>query len=99
MRSKTSRRLLSLLPAASVSLLLFAVLQANQTAPDALAQTDETATPVATAGHGGLDLPPIPERDAPRYPKMDSMLNQVVQQLESGMSTARVAAQSGSRES
>ena len=92
MRSKTSRRLLSLLPAASVSLLLFAVLQANQTAPGALAQTDETVTPVATAEHGGHDLPPIPERDAPRYPKMDSMLNQVAQQVESGMSTARVAA-------
>ena len=77
---------------AAISLLLFALLQESQSSPDAQAQTDRSATPVATVAFAGHDLPPMPERKAPQYPKLASMLSQIAQEAESGLFTARAAA-------
>ena len=57
----------------------------------------DTPTPVATAvpddDSGVENLPPIEGKlSPPKYPNMDSNLNQIVQQVESGETTARAAA-------
>ena len=89
------RLLRLLLPVAAVSLVSFALLQADRSTPGAQAQTIESVTPVATVEFVGHDLPPMPEREEPLYPKLGSMLNQVAQQSWSGLFTASGATEQG----
>ena len=61
------------------------------------AQTPDTPTPETTQGPGDWDgvenLTPIEgERNPPTYPNMDSNLNRIVQQVQTGQNTARAAA-------
>ena len=63
------------------------------------AQTADTPTPVPTAeqpdGSGAQDLPPIKGKlNPPKYPNMDSNLNRIVEQVETGRFTAQAAAAS-----
>ena len=62
------------------------------------AQTGDTPTPEATAEHSESssiqDLPPLAGKlDPPKYANMDSHLNQIVEQVETGQSVARIAAE------
>ena len=88
---KNPRFLRLLLPIATACLFLFALLLSEQGAAGVQAQTGETPTPVATVEFAGHDLPPIPGQEGPPYPRMDSMLNRIVQQSDSGTSLAKVA--------
>jgi len=76
--------------------LLFGALANGDTA---VAQTADTPTPVPTAeqtdGSSVQDLPPIEGKiNPPQYPNMDSNLNRIVQQTQSGQFTAQAAAES-----
>ena len=96
MPPKISRSLLSALVLAFISAaLLFTLLRGNDNA--LLAQTAGTPTPDATPQQGetsGVEtLPPIEGKvNPPLYSNMDSNLNSIVQQVETGMFTANDAA-------
>ena len=84
-----------------VSAVLYFGLLSGSKAPLALAQTIDTPTPgpVATPqleewdGGGDENLAPIEGKlDPPKYANMDSNLNRIVQQVESGQFTAHAAA-------
>ena len=91
--SRTAQALV-LSAAASLALLLMLV-----TGSDSIvqAQTPDTPTPETTQGPGDWDgvenLPPIEgERNPPTYPNMDSNLNRIVEQVQTGQFTAQAAA-------
>ena len=75
--------------------LLFAALANGNSAA---AQTADTPTPVPTAEQpddtGSIqNLPPIEGKlNPPQYPNMDSSLNRILQQVQTGQSTAQAAA-------
>ena len=76
--------------------LLFAALANGDSA---LAQTADTPTPIPTPeqpdDNGVQDLPPIEGKlNPPQYPNMDSNLNRIVEQAQSGQFTAQAAAAS-----
>ena len=70
-------------------LILWLALAAGDT-PTARAQTADTPTPVPINeqpdGSGGKDIPPVEGKtNPPKYPNMDSNLNRIVQQVETGI--------------
>ena len=76
--------------------LLFATLSNGDYAT---AQTTDTPTPAPTAeqpdGSGIENLPPIEGKlNPPKYPNMDSNLNHIIQQVETGQFTTQAAAAS-----
>ena len=80
--------------AASLALLLILVAGSDSIVQ---AQTPDTPTPETTQGPGDWDgvenLPPIEGKlNPPKYPNMDSNLNHIVQQVETGQFTAHAAA-------
>ena len=94
---KISKRILNLSLAVAVSTaLLFALLYGDGSS-SARAQTADTPTPEATAepgdGFGDHQLPPIEGKlNPPQYSNIDSNLNHIVQQAQSGQFTAQAAA-------
>ena len=91
--SRTAHALV-LSAAASLALLLILVAGSDSIVQ---AQTPDTPTPEATQGPGDWDgvenLPPIEgKRNPPAYPNMDSTLNRIVQQVETGQNAAQAAA-------
>ena len=95
-RSVLSRTAHALVLSAAASLALLLMLVAGS---DSIvqAQTPDTPTPEATQGTGDWDgvenLPPIEgERNPPTYPNMDSNLNRIVEQVQTGQFTAQAAA-------
>ena len=95
-RSVLSRTAHALVLSAAASLALLLMLVAGS---DSIvqAQTPDTPTPEATQGPGDWDgvenLPPIEfERNPPTYPNMDSNLNRIVEQVQTGQFTAQAAA-------
>ena len=82
---------------AIVSAVLYFGLLHGHSAQSVHAQTGNTPTPVITAeptaNSGSRNRQPIEGKiNPPKYPNMDSNLNQIVQQVESGQTTARAAA-------
>ena len=80
--------------AASLALLLMLVAGGDSIVQ---AQTPDTPTPETTQGPGDWDgvenLPPIEgKRNPPAYPNMDSNLNRIVEQVQTGQFTAQAAA-------
>ena len=80
--------------AASLALLLMLVAGSDTVVQ---AQTPDTPTPETTQGPGDWDgvenLAPIErERNPPTYPNMDSNLNRIVEQVQTGQFTAQAAA-------
>ena len=80
--------------AASLALLLILVAGSDSIVQ---AQTPDTPTPEATQGPGDWDgvenLTPIEgERNPPTYPNMDSNLNRIVEQVQTGQFAAQAAA-------
>ena len=91
--SRTAHALV-LSAAASLALLLMLVAGSDSIVQ---AQTPDTPTPEATQGPGDWDgmenLPPIEGKlNPPQYPNMDSNLNHIIQQVETGQFTAHAAA-------
>ena len=91
---KNSNSALTLL-AITLALALLFVALANS--GPAAAQTGDTPTPVPTPeqpeGSGVQDLPPIEGKlNPPKYPNMDSNLNRIVEQVQTGQFTAQAAA-------
>ena len=88
---------LSLAVAASTVLLLTLLVSRQDSLVEA--QTGETPTAEATREQAEVtsiqDLPALEgERSSPKYPNLDSNLNDIVQQYEGGQFTARAAAES-----
>ena len=97
MPGKPPRQLLSLSLAIVASAGLFLTLLYSSQDPFVQAQTGETptaeASPEVEEELGVQDLPTIESKlNTPIYPNIDSNLNDIVQQYESGQSTAQVAA-------
>ena len=98
MKALKSMKKLSALGLAVVAVaLLWLALSAGGDAQTILAQTADTPTPVPTPEQpedsGTQNLPPIKGKfNPPQYPNMDSNLNRILQQVESGRFTARAAA-------
>ena len=91
--SRTAHALV-LSAAASLALLLILVAGSDSIVQ---AQTPDTPTPEATQGPGGWDgvenLPPIEGKlNPPKYPNMDSNLNRIVEQVQTGQFSAQAAA-------
>ena len=91
--SRTAHALV-LSAAASLALLLALVAGSDSIVQ---AQTPDTPTPEATQGPGGWDgvenLPPIGGKlNPPKYPNMDSNLNRIVEQVQTGQFSAQAAA-------
>ena len=91
--SRTAHALI-LSAAASLALLLMLVAGSDTIVQ---AQTPDTPTPETTQGPGDWDgvenLTPIEgERNPPTYPNMDSNLNRIVEQVQTGQFTAQAAA-------
>ncbi|MYC07322.1 MAG: S8 family serine peptidase [Chloroflexi bacterium] len=80
--------------------LLWLALSAGGDAPTAHAQTGDTPTPVPTTEqHGNSNAEDLAaalasEKKAQQYPNMDSNLNRIVEQVETGQFTAQAAAAS-----
>ena len=90
-------RLLPLSIALAASALLLTGLLAGSRGASIYAQQQNTPTPVPTSeqpdGFGIQNLPPIGGKlNPPKYPNMDSNLNRIVQQVETGQFTAQAAA-------
>ena len=88
---------LSLLFALAASAVLLLTLLADNGSETLHAQSADTPTPVPTTapddGVGVQNLPPIEGKlSPPKYGNMDSNLNRIVQQVESGQTTVRAAA-------
>ena len=97
MPAKPPRQLLSLSLAIVASTALFLTLLFSSQDPFVQAQTDETpaaeASPAVEEEFGVQNLPPIESKlNPPKYANIDSNLNDIVRQYESGQSTAQVAA-------
>ena len=97
MPAKPPRQLLSLSLAIVASTALFLILLFSSRDPFVRAQTGETPTPEASPaveeGFGVQNLPPIEGKlNPPQYANIDSNLNYIVRQYETGQSTAQVAA-------
>ena len=91
--SRTAHALV-LSAAASLALLLMLVAGSDSIVQ---AQTPDTPTPEATQGPGDWDgvenLPPIEGKlNPPKYPNMDSNLNRIVEQVQTGQFSAQAAA-------
>ena len=98
LRKQVKRLTAFSLTVAAVSFLWLALSAAGDT-PTALAQTADTPTPVPTAEQPGdfgiQDLPHIEGKlNPPQYPNMDSNLNRLIEQAQSGQFTAQAAAAS-----
>ena len=99
MSSKLANRLLSAsIVVAAAALLLLALLFADT---DATAQAQTLDTPTAGPSpeqpdhFGEQRLPPIEGKlNPPKYPNMDSSLNRIVEQVQTGQFTAQAAAES-----
>ena len=99
MSSKLANRLLSAsIVVAAAALLLLALLFADT---DATAQAQTLDTPTAGPGpeqpgdFGEQRLPPIEGKlNPPKYPNMDSSLNRIVEQVQTGQFSAQAAAES-----
>ena len=93
---KPVKKLTTLGATIAAAALLWLALSVGDEAPTAVAQTADTPTPQATAepgDPGDQQLPPIKGKlNPPQYPNMDSNLNQIVQQAQSGQFTAQAAA-------
>ena len=90
-------RWLPLSIAIAASGLLLTVLLAGARGAGVFAQEQDTPTPVPTSeqpdGFGIQNLPPIEGKlDPPHYPNIDSNLNRIVHQVETGQLTAQAAA-------
>ena len=90
-------RWLPLSIAIAASGLLLTVLLAGGRGAGVFAQEQDTPTPVPTSeqpgGFGIQNLPSIEGKlNPPQYPNMDSNLNRIVQQVETGQFTAQAAA-------
>ena len=77
--------------------LLWLALSADGDRPTALAQTGDTPTPEATTesgdDFGDQQLPPFEGKlNPPQYPNIDSNLNRIAEQAQSGQFTAQAAA-------
>ena len=97
MPAKPPRQLLSLSLAIVASTALFLTLLFSSQNPLVQAQTGETptaeASPAVEEEFGVQNLSPIEGKlNPPKYANIDSSLNDIVQQYESGQSTAQVAA-------
>ena len=97
MPAKPPRQLLSLSLAIVASTALFLTLLFSSQDPFVRAQTGETptaeASPAVEEGFGVQNLPPIDGKlNPPQYANIDSNLNDIVRQYETGQSTAQVAA-------
>ena len=97
MPAKPPRQLLSLSLAIVASTVLLLILMLSSRDPFVQAQTGETptaeASPAVEEEFGVQNLTRLEGRlNAPNYPKIDSNLNDILQQYESGQSTAQVAA-------
>ena len=94
---KHTRKLSTLSLSVAAAAILWLALSAGGDAPTTMAQTGDTPTPVPTPAQSeGSDiqnLPPIKGKlNPPQYPNMDSNLNRIVEQAQSGQFTARAAA-------
>ena len=94
---KFARRPLSLLFALAASAVLLLTLLADNGSMNLHAQSADTPTPVPTTApdddFGVQNLPHIEGKlSPPKYANMDSNLNRIVEQVESGQTTARGAA-------
>ena len=94
---KHIRKLSTLSLSIAAAAILWLALSAGGDAPTTMAQTGDTPTPVPTPAQSeGSDiqnLPPIKGKlNPPQYPNMDSNLNRIVEQAQSGQFTARAAA-------
>ena len=92
-----SKFILTLAAAVIASLLLFWTLTSGSNVASVHAQATDTPTPEATPEEGeesgGWNLPSHQGKlNPPKYPNMDSNLNHIVQQVETGQFTARAAA-------
>ena len=96
LRKQVKRLTAFSLTVAAVALLWLA-LSADGDRPMALAQTGDTPTPEANTesgdDFGDQQLPPIEGKlNPPEYPNVDSNLNRIVEQAQSGQFTAQAAA-------
>ena len=94
---KHIKKLSTLSLSVAAAAILWLALSTGDSAPTTLAQTGDTPTPVPTLtqpeGSGIQNLPPIKGKlNPPQYPNMDSNLNRIVEQAQSGQFTARAAA-------
>ena len=94
---KSLKRLTTLSLIVTVVALLWLALSVGGSVPTIQAQTGDTPTPAAEAEPGGdigdQILPPIEGKlNPPKYPKMDSSLNRIVEQVETEEFTAQAAA-------
>lgn len=94
---KSLRRLTTLSLAVVASAILWLALSAGGSAPTTLAQTADTPTPAPTAEYDddsrAQDMAAIEGKlKASQYPNLDSNLNQIVEQAQSGQFTAQAAA-------
>ena len=97
--SKHIRRLMTLGLTVTAVAILWLALSADGDSPTALAQTVDTPTSVPTAEQSGdfgdVQLPRIEGKlNPPQYPNMDSNLNRIVEQVQTGQFTAQAAAAS-----
>ena len=93
---KHIKRLTTLSLSLAAAAILWLALSADGSAPAIFAQTGDTSTPEATVepgDSGGQQLPPLEGKiNPPQYPNMDSNLNRIVEQAQSGQFTAQAAA-------
>ncbi len=97
MTNNPSKFILTLAAGVTASLLLFWTLASVSDSGAVLAQSPSTPTPEATSEQGeGASSQNLPADEGklnpPQYPNLDSNLNQILQQVETGQSTARAAA-------
>ena len=91
-------RVLSLISPLRITVLVMMMLFMALVIPAQItAQTGSTSTPVPTIeqpdGSGIENLPPIEGKlNLPQYPNMDSNLNRIIQQMQTGQFTAQAAA-------
>ena len=90
-RSKKKLTTLSLTVAAVT--LLWLALSAGGSAPTTQAQSADTPTPEKGEEFGDQSLPPIEGKfSPPKHPKLDSNLNRIVEQVDTGQFSAQAAA-------
>ena len=94
---KHIRKLSTLSLSIAAAAILWLALSAGGDAPTTMAQTSDTPTPIPTPvqpeDSGIQNLPPLKGKlHPPQYPNMDSNLNRIVEQAQSGKFTAKAAA-------
>ena len=88
-----AKRPLSLLFALAASAVLLLTLLADNGSMTLHAQSADTPTTVPDDGFGVQNLPPIEGKlNPPKYPNIDSNLNRIVEQVQTGQFTAQAAA-------